>query len=110
MAIIRTYTRPAVVHPPWCDVPRCMGGLNGSLGEHRSTPLSLPGLPVVTLMQRPGGPVYAEVRRRVRLVDAGDGGQAHAARLAVAVSRAIDASMDESGYCDHDATGGFRHA
>lgn len=106
--MIRHQRRHRMAHPPWCDTGRCLSGLSGRLGEHRSAPLALPGLPVITLTRRQGGPTYLEIRSRTRLrAAAGDDGRTHAARVAVAVATAIDASMpsgDHGGYRDHDAT------
>lgn len=106
--MIRYSTHRTAAHPPWCDQGRCLSGLAGSIGEHRSAPLTLPGLPVVTLTRRPGGSTYVELRSRTRLeAVSGDGGRTHAAAIATAVATAIDAAMpssDHDGYRDHDTT------
>lgn len=91
MTIFSQRQRRTIAHPPWCDVPRCLTGLN-QLGEHRSAPMKL-GPAVITLSQRHGErEPRLEMNTRTRLRNGTDAGQRHAAELVISVLTAIKAT------------------
>lgn len=80
--------RRSRTHPHWCDVSRCLSAANHR-GEHRSAPLRLG--PVTLTMVRPAaGREHLETWSRTPLIDRGDGGQAHAARLVFCILTVLE--------------------